>query len=210
MAKEKTKIGVPNRHLHARISYLQQAATYLATAHISSDQPGAAKDVTQGGDSAGTETTTIRGAVGAPLSTSPVAGPYRETRTTPKNYEKETQDSLVIQQPSSGGLPLLLSSHMAQVARKSQIRLDPSVKHAVCKRCSTPLVEGQTCRKSMENVSNGRKPHADLLVLQCLACGAEKRWPVGARRQERKTRRVRGTEKPNDTPTVANAERERN
>ena len=52
------------------------------------------------------------------------------------------------------------------------------------------LVSGATCRKFVENLSNGgRKPHADVLVIECGSCGAQKRWPIGARRQRKKGER---------------------
>lgn len=56
-----------------------------------------------------------------------------------------------------------------------------------------PLIEGHTSKKTVENLSKGgRKPLADILVLECKACGATKRWPVGAKRQDRKTKRKQG------------------
>lgn len=203
MAKDKTKSGVPNRHLHARTSYLQQAATYLATASTSTNGSKPGTHATQGGNLT-RKTAGRRASEGRP-TTSPTSVAHPETNITSEPHGDETRDSLVIQQPSFGGLPLLLASHLAQVARKSQIRLHPSVKHTLCKRCNSPLVEGRTCRKTVENLSKSRKPHADVLVLQCLACGAEKRWPVGTKRQERKTKRARNTEKPECTSFGATA-----
>lgn len=189
MAKEKPKGGIPNKHLHARISYLNQAAKYLATCgqHERSEQ---LKDTVlePKRDSAQSSAARNESEPDPSASQTPPETPYLAQGT--KASASQSRD-LVFQQSSFGGLPLQLSGHLAQVARKSQIRLHQSVKHAICKRCNTPLIEGQTCSRSMENLSKGeRKPHADVLVLQCNACGATKRWPVGAQRQKRKTCRT--------------------
>ena len=196
MAKDKTKAGVPNKHLHARISYLEQAAKCLATAQNSltettvatpmDDQATQQKDVSN----SGLELT-------LPASSTLLGERERNAESKDATGHKEPSHS-TYRPPSFGGLPLLLSSHLAQVARRSQIRLHPSIKHSICKRCSTPLVDGQTCKEFMENLSkNGRKPQADVLVLECTVCGALKRWPVGAKRQERKTVRKSHAEQNN-------------
>lgn len=188
MAKDKSKAGVPNKHLHARISYLQQAATYLNAGQDSPKKSGQNEnpDVPAAhirGKGTSNETPSTK-------SLEP-ASPQRDGIRVPEHATKpDGTEELTFESPTFGGLPLLLSSHMAQVARKSQIRLHSSIKHATCKRCTTPLVEGRTCTKSIENQSRGgRKPHADVLVVTCLVCGASKRWPVGAKRQQRKTAR---------------------
>jgi len=64
------------------------------------------------------------------------------------------------------------------------------VKALLCKRCDVLLVPGSTSSVTVENASRGgKKPWAEVEVVRCLACGAEKRFPVGATRQKRKTRR---------------------
>lgn len=184
MAKDKTKTGVPNKHLHARISYLHRAAVYLAQQNCVADtesqsnrKDGDLKDVSEA----------MSVSVNVVDQSAPIPGPKASTMSADSNTEAKLLSS---SPPSFGGLPLHLSSNLTQVARKSQIRLHPSIKHALCKRCSTPLINGQTSNKSMENLSKwGRKPHADILVLECTVCGAVKRWPVGAKRQQRKKKR---------------------
>lgn len=89
------------------------------------------------------------------------------------------------------GLPPHLAGHLSQVARKTQIRLQPEMKHTICKRCSNILVDGQTSTKSVQNSSKGgAKPHADILVIDCHYCGTQKRFPIGARRQKKKFERL--------------------
>ena len=169
MGKDKTKAGVPNKHLHARISFLQQAATYLTL------QAGTYRSRNQDGE----KSTTV-----APADSTVKAKGHSNAIT-------ERRDSTPpFNQHGSGGLPLLLSNHLTQVARKSQIRLQPSTKHQICKRCHTLLSKGTTSRKYTENLSKGgKKPQADMLVVECAACGALKRLPTGARRQKRKGKR---------------------
>lgn len=75
---------------------------------------------------------------------------------------------------------------------KSQIRLSQDVKHSICKRCSAILIPGSTSSSKVENLSRGgKKPWADVLVIECNVCSAQKRFPVGAKRQPRKNLRAK-------------------
>jgi ribonuclease P protein subunit RPR2 len=52
------------------------------------------------------------------------------------------------------------------------------------------LVESKTSRSWIENPSKGgRKPWADILVIECGTCGNAKRYPVDAPRQKRRSLR---------------------
>ncbi|RMZ34169.1 hypothetical protein D0859_01672 [Hortaea werneckii] len=183
MGKEKSKGGVANKHLHARIAYLQQAASYLTL-------QGKERRISE----INTSTPTLSGADDQALSQN--QPPNEDAENTMNEAGKEDQrpqqHSLQpeVQLPHSGGLPLHLATHLRQVALKSQIRLRTDVKHSICKRCSSILIEGTTSNKRIENKSKGgRKPHADVLVISCKVCGADKRFPVGAKRQKRKGER---------------------
>lgn len=208
MAKEKAKGAIPNKHLHARISYLNQAAKYLATCG-QQEQRRPVEDTVLRSEHNSVQSSAKRNEYERePSSSEP---PPKTTHTA--QSEKVAFDhkgDLVFQHSSFGGLPLQLSAHLTQVARKSQIRLHQSVKHSICKRCNTPLIEGQTCSRSAENLSKGRrKPHADVLVLQCQGCGAAKRRPVGAQRQRRKTdRKAKATETTTDDAKASSDGRE--
>lgn len=176
MAKDKSKSGMKNKHLHARIAFLHKAATYLTDAHHSHEElPQEPADRS---------------------SSIEQLNPNRESQAEPQDTASSEPTAskdrtMAIQKPSSGGLPLHLSSHLSQVARKSQIRLSHEVKHSICKRCGTVQAERETCKKFTENLSKGgKKPHADVLVQECGVCGAKKRWPVGARRQKKKNERA--------------------
>ena len=186
MAKDRGKSGVPNKHLHARVSFLQQAASHLTL------QPATSADAgKQSSDNAENSARTRND-----LSITPKIGP--NNTSGPKetaNEHLEVASTDIQHQPfnihPSGGLPLLLTTHLLQVARKSQIRLQPGVKHQLCKRCHTVLLKDITCRKYIENLSKGgRKGRADVLVMECGMCGARKRWPIGASRQRRKEERL--------------------
>ncbi|RPA79147.1 Rpr2-domain-containing protein [Ascobolus immersus RN42] len=66
------------------------------------------------------------------------------------------------------------------VAKKTLVRLDPSIKRTICKRCDSLMLPGEGGRYSIENKSKGgRKRWADVLVVECQACGTAKRFPVG-------------------------------
>ena len=127
--------SVPNKHLHARIAYLHQAATHLA--------------------------------LQAPAV----------THTDPSKLQQR-------------GLPLLLTAQLQAVSQKAQIRLSHDMKRSICKACSTPLMPDTTSETRIENKSRAeKKPCADVLVIQCRNCHAEKRFPIGAQRQKRKAER---------------------
>ena len=82
--------------------------------------------------------------------------------------------------PASGSLARFYLTTLRSVAKKNVLRLDPAVKRTICKRCDSLLVPGVSCVHRIENKSSGgRKPWADVLVIECNACGTVKRFPVG-------------------------------
>lgn len=160
MAKEKIKgtKGPPNKHLSARIAFLQQAALHLARSRSHGDGQ---TSTTSHGDSH------IDNSDGKDLQS-------KADPATPSH-------------PAPNGLAAHLALQLRQVALKSVIRMQPSTKHFSCKVCHTVLLEGQTCNKYTENLSRGgRKPHADVTVHECTTCGTKKRFPMNAKRQPRK------------------------
>lgn len=192
MAKEKAKKGVPNKHLHARIAYLDRAVKYLSAQSLAHN----------GNKSVVTEEFHDH--------QQPIE---RMTTIPPGTLAIDAAHSIANKKPSPGhpstatfnsppsGLPLQLNAHLRSVAQKAQIRLAQDLKHAICKICSSPLIEGETCLRSTENLSKGgRKPWADVLVLKCCACGACKRFPIGAKKQKRKS--LREAEKTTEPETA--------
>ncbi|GAB1727839.1 hypothetical protein NU195Hw_g2159t1 [Hortaea werneckii] len=184
MGKEKSKGGVANKHLHARIAYLQQAASYLTLQGKKEHRI----------PETNAPTSNLAGADDQALGQNqpPIVDAENAMNEARKDEQHPKQPSLrsEVQLPDSGGLPLHLATHLRQVALKSQIRLRTDVKHSICKRCSSILIEGTTSNKRIENKSKGgKKPHADVLVISCKVCGADKRFPVGAKRQRRKGER---------------------
>ncbi|KAF2858034.1 RNAse P, Rpr2/Rpp21 subunit, partial [Piedraia hortae CBS 480.64] len=91
--------------------------------------------------------------------------------------------------PNSGGLSLHLVKHMKQVAEKATIRLKPEVKRSICKRCNAVLIKDATAAMSTENQSHGQKPWANVYKIECRLCHAAKRFPIGAKRQLKKSKR---------------------
>jgi ribonuclease P protein subunit RPR2 len=84
-------------------------------------------------------------------------------------------------------IPLQLGADLQQVSRKAQLRLSVDMKRTICKRCNTILVHGRTATQTLENASKGgKKPWADVLVLECKVCGGKKRFPMGMEKQAKK------------------------
>lgn len=179
--------GVPNRHLHARISYLYQAVNYLSTAsELQRDAKAAVSDFTerpsaQQRDDNGGQENKQEGADGMDIDSRP-----QKSRTDPAKPSTFTQAS----DASSIKPALYLTPHVRSVSLKSQVRLSRDVKRSLCKRCDTLLIPGKTSESKLENLSyEGQKLWADVLLVHCKTCGATKRFPVGAKRQLRKSAR---------------------
>lgn len=196
MAKDKSKEkakgarNVPNKHLHARVSFLHQAATFLALREASSPSQSSSEP----SNNVDNRFTLEPAASSGHLDDSQMD--YQES----SNQSKTISSGESAEKPLQSGLSFHLSSQLRQVALKSQIRLHPTIKRTGCKSCSAVLIEGQTCNKYLENTSKGgRKRQADVLVLECINCGSKKRFPIGAKRQENKALRTgasdRGREK---------------
>lgn len=184
MAKGKTGDGAPNKHLRARVAYLHQVATYL-TSQIGVENGSAA---TLEDQSHGTQDDAQNYSIkeGNGSGNSDLIQPSPDSNTL----------SMAKSSPLSSGSRL--SSHLKQVARKSQIRLDRDMKHQICKRCSTVLVDGTSCQSFVENRSKDqKKAHANVAVRRCEVCGAQKRFPIGATRQSKSSTR-RGNAPIND------------
>lgn len=199
MAKAKGKgkgnksSNVPQRHLHSRASFLYQAAILLAGTQMSGQ----------------TARMPLLHAHQIHQATEHPKAKHVDT-TMPLEKSEGVGESQCTQEPGSSvkrgasqGLPMAhapmarhLIAHLRGVSLKSQIRLSPAIKRSLCKRCDTLLVPGSTSTSRMENLSKGgRKPWADVLIIQCGVCHAEKRFPVGAPRQQKREQRRKGAGK---------------
>ena len=167
----KPSVGVPNKHLYSRMSYLYQAASYLSAPHIHKVPPSDAQP------SAGVAGEHSHEPVSVPRRPS-TKGEFAASNSGPGHDESTSLTSL--------NMPLSrrLLSNLRAISRKGQIRLSPGIKRSICKRCETLLIPGSTSTHRVDNQSRGgKKPWADVLVVRCIACGTEKRFPVGAKRQ---------------------------
>lgn len=169
--------SVPNKHLHSRISYLYQAATYLSSVQQTGRQKvDPAKELSSTGQSS--------------THIAPQAHAGLDCAAAVKS--SQFQDAS-IDTNRTGNIPFsrLLLSHLRDVSLKGQVRLSPEMKRTICRRCYSLLVPGQSSTTRIENPSRGeKKPWADMLVIRCNACGAEKRFPVGMTRQPSRDRRA--------------------
>lgn len=183
--KAKTQKGLAQKHLHSRISYLYQAATYLAK---DTDQPqvrsNCVNNEAKKQNKPGEELQCAVAASQAVSESLPISP------TEPKIWmRKISPDDDSVSEESALSRQLVV--HLRAISLKSQIRLSPAMKHTICKRCDILLMPGSTSTSYMENNSRGaRKAWADVLVTTCAGCGTAKRFPVGAKRQLRRESRI--------------------
>lgn len=187
MKGQKGVASVPNKHLNSRISYLYQAATYLAIAHANQreDQINDPNPiVAQGDPDIISMRDDIKEANSSKIAVNAQA--QKHDMTTPSLTIRPTAVVAPRQQGSS-----LLLSQLRSISLKAQIRLSPAIKHSICKRCNTILIPGSTSTNRIENASRGgKKAWADILITTCSVCGTVKRFPVGAKRQQKRAERA--------------------
>ncbi|TVY45020.1 Ribonuclease P protein subunit [Lachnellula subtilissima] len=173
MAKAKAAKGtanVPNKILHSRVSYLYQAASYLAA-----QQPHSESGPTQ------YEKNTNKTPSNHPESIETNGAQHSSSTTTSEAAYRPAARRMI--------------SDLRSVTLKGQMRISPTMKHSICKKCDTLLIDASTCTNEVENKSKeGKKPWADVLVLRCYTCGLEKRFPVAAKRQKRRPKRTLSNE----------------
>jgi ribonuclease P protein subunit RPR2 len=147
MAKQSKKSRgpkVPNRHAHARTSFLYQAAMYFTNL---SDQNDAPKDLPD----------------------------PSEITTHSVNSDQEGSLSKL----HHNALPAYFTSQLRSVSLKSQAKLSKSIKRSICKRCNVLLIPNNTSVARIENKSaEEKKPWADALLVTCLGCSMQKRFPI--------------------------------
>jgi len=166
--RSKENRRVPNKHLHSRISFLHQAAQYL------SSQAQSTYDTEKSSERSikSTKSNNV-----PEEATKSVSGERSDKPTTPSTIHC--------------GQALRLSSHLMAVSQRSKVLVSEHVKRSICKCCNELLVPGRTATHHLENKSKeGKKPWADVLVVQCERCGFQKRYPVGQQRQAKKKDRL--------------------
>lgn len=190
MKAEKKAIGVSQRHLYSRISFLYQAATHLMNAR----------------PDRGLGATTDNEFPGPVHSKSTI---HQTEEAQDINVEASEPLLSASHSPPKPGLMDALGpschliSHLRSVSLKGQIRLSPAMKHSICKRCDALLVPGSTSSARVENKSRGgKKAWADVLIVTCRSCNAVKRFPVAAKRQRRRPQRASNTKLINKDPKL--------
>ncbi len=184
--KKKMQKGIAHKHLHSRVSYLYQAATYLAKAadQLRARTPCPIDDLKKQSGAVGElqcAESTLEAASDEGLPIPPITEGSKMSEIDP-DIDGLSKDFALSRQ---------LIKHLRGVSLKGQVRLSPTVKHAMCRRCDIILVPGSTSTSYMENKSRGgRKPWADVLVTTCTACGTSKRFPVGAKRQLKRKSKI--------------------
>ncbi|KAI1258378.1 RNAse P Rpr2/Rpp21/SNM1 subunit domain-containing protein [Xylariaceae sp. FL1019] len=165
MAKKKQKQpSIPNKALHCRVSYLYQAATYLAS-----------QDPTSGPQ----------------VPDSNATAQSKEDAESQRDATAAFPDQTHLRQALARSLVTdLRATALKGVIRISPAIKATICKFCdtllVEGKTSTSLVENKS--------KGGKKPWADVFVVKCTTCGREKRFPVGAPPQKRRPLRdVKGT-----------------
>ena len=178
-----SKKGIVQKHLHSRISYLYQAATYLAQV---TDQPRARTSYVS--DAIEEQRNTSR-EIQYAVTTLEAASVSTSSSETVRRISKFGCDDDRISKDFAHSRQLV--AHLRAVSLRGPVRLSPAVKHTMCKHCGILLMTGSTSTSYIENKSRGaKKAWADVLVTTCTACGTSKRIPVGAKRPLRRESRI--------------------
>lgn len=165
MAKKKVA-GVPNKTSYCRLSFMYQAASFLAAASANQSQT-------------------------SDRATSQKTDSDYHMKVDGDNINNPNPEKNLRTAIQTRNMSHRLLADFRSVSLKSQIRVSPAMKRSICKFCDTLLVEGQTCTSTVENTSKGgRKPWADVLVIKCHTCHHAKRFPVDAPRQQRRPLRT--------------------
>ncbi|KAJ5365594.1 hypothetical protein N7517_008480 [Penicillium concentricum] len=176
MAKVKGKKEAKNSknsqsHIRARLDYLHQAAAYFQSKSTLVEGQNAQLHNNQ------------HNSVASHVSSGEDGHTVDTKQQVCSVNKKKTQEPLK-------NLSRVCVSHLRAVAMKTQIRLPVTLKRSLCKRCDTLLTPGVTCSHETRNASRGgKKPWADLLVVKCLSCGTEKRFPQTEKREKKLVQR---------------------
>lgn len=177
MAKAKgTKKGAKNTqsHIRARLDYLHQAAVYLQGKSTEHKDDSTAPAV-HGNRNQSAENQTPDGA---------------GSQSEPDIKQKTCSVSQQTANKPLDNLSRTCVLHLRDVAMKTQIRLPVDLKRSLCKRCATVLTPEVACSREIRNQSRGgKKPWADVLIVRCLSCGAEKRFPQTDKRAKKLVQR---------------------
>ena len=182
MAKSKVSKAIhpTQKHLHSRISFLYQAATYFTDVNRNKqkDQVAKIKPRDYSVTNSPLRETSLPSVTPSSAERLPNAGEFDWKQS---NANKDTGGE------ATHAIARQLTYQLNAISLKGQIRLSSAIKHSLCRRCEALLIAGSTSTHQTENKSrSGRKPWADVHVIKCNACGSKKRFPVGAKCQLRR------------------------
>jgi ribonuclease P protein subunit RPR2 len=222
MGKKKGTDGkrVANPHLVARTAYLYQAAKYLTLCHGPDGTVEPQHALSQSGDlserlrhphldqrRACGVSDVVRDTPANVHQSKPEENQALQTNNhqagivSNRARSESSNPSQSIQPrqqfyPLSQGLPRHLTTHLRAISLKSKVRLTRDIKRSLCKHCNAVLVPDCSARVWAENTSKGAsKPWADANMVECLVCGASRRFPVRNERQRKARDRVVAREK---------------
>ena len=184
----KGKGRMPSQHLQSRISYLHQAAIYMQ-----SISDGRVQDSSSPVYYGSLKNLPPKFLQKKPRASMQVTSQGSDVIQTSLDHPAKREVGIRPQICGSGQTRHFIS-HLKAVALKGQVRLEPDLKHSICKKCDSLLIAGSTSTSEVENPSRGRlKPWADILVVTCTVCGTKKRFPQGSKRQMKRSKRIKSS-----------------
>ena len=171
------------KHLQSRVSYLHRAAAYLTDLQLealkTTNNPGNAETHVDDTQETSQDATIL----------SKDTEKAQAKLTFPQSKAEVPKQSIT--RPLLSPLARHLISDLQGISKKSLIRLQPSIKHTICKRCQSYLKSGHNMTSTIENNSRGgKRPWASVRVDTCSTCDAQKRYPINTKRQPRRKDRV--------------------
>ena len=150
--KAKGGISVaPHKHIHSRISYLYQVASYLSQLQLSRQYQSKEGLCTLINRESLTEASTTQ------LLVADTAVLLHHASTRIPHVETSQRNSLDCAKSSNSGTARHILSHLRRISQKSQIRLSRGMKHSICRRCEAILIPGFTSKAYIENKSRKGK-----------------------------------------------------
>ncbi|KAF8119783.1 Rpr2-domain-containing protein [Boletus edulis] len=165
--KDKNKDEIPNptsvanRDILQRLNFLYQASVLLHGLA----PPSSTHDDDDDDDDPPRSSATLN-------DTDTVTGTEQDGRSRPKkSASKRKKRRRVV---SFEELSRSYIETMKSVGQKTMVKMDPSVKRRICKRCNTPLIPGISATVRIQDSTS----HGHLVSYRCHCCQTERRIPA--------------------------------
>lgn len=115
-------------------------------------------------------------------SNAPKGVPHRDNYAR-VSYLYQLSTQLSLQHNHQPILSRAMTRNLDLVGKKAVLKLGPSLKRSICKKCNSLLIPGLTMQIRLENLSRLKSSHNDVLIHKCLNCNEVKRFPIGKDRE---------------------------